>query len=310
MGATAELPGTGGDERATGVRRGRRRGNRVGRRNFGWVHRVGIGFLLLWSLFPVYWALNTSLQTNTQAQGSPPTWFPTHFVFSNYEAVFGVGPSSASTAGGIGRALLNSSIESMGATILTLVLATIGAYAFARLRFRLRGFLFYIVLATLTLPVYATLIPIYQILTSTHLVNTYIGIIFVYTSGFLPLAMWIMYNMFQAMPASIEEAAAIDGATSMQIFRRIVLPIVKPGMAAAAIITFLFSWGQFIFPLVLSSTNSTQPLTVALSALAGRHVVPYTMINAGAIVAIGVPALIVFFLNRYIVDGIVAGSVK
>ena len=80
--------------------------------------------------------------------------------------------------------------------------------------------------------------------------------------------------------------------------------------AAVAIITFLFGWGQFIFPLVLSSTNTTQPLTVALSALAGRHVVPYTMINAGAIVAIGVPAVIVFFLNRYIVDGIVAGSVK
>ncbi len=301
MGATAELTRAGRRTR-TGTGRGRSR--------YGWLRGVGIALLLLWSLFPVYWALNTSLQTNAQAQGSPPTWFPTHFVFSNYEAIFGVGPSNASTAGGVGRALLNSSIESLGATILTLVIAVVGAYAFARLRFRLRGFLFYIVLATLTLPVYATLIPIYQILTSTHLVNTFIGIIFVYTSGFLPLAMWIMYNMFQALPASIEEAAAIDGATTLQIFRRIVLPIVRPGMAAAAIITFLFGWGQFIFPLVLSSTNSTQPLTVALSALAGRHVVPYTMINAGAIVAIGVPALIVFFLNRFIVDGIVAGSVK
>jgi multiple sugar transport system permease protein len=300
MGATAEL-----------TRSGRRvRSGRGGRSRYGWLRGVGIGALLLWSLFPVYWALNTSLQTNAQAQGSPPTWFPTHFVFSNYEAIFGVGPSSASTAGGVGQALLNSSIESLGATILTLVIAVVGAYAFARLRFRLRGFLFYVVLATLTLPVYATLIPIYAILTSLHLVNTYIGIIFVYTSGFLPLAMWIMYNMFQALPASIEEAAAIDGATTLQIFRRIVLPIVRPGMAAAAIITFLFGWGQFIFPLVLSSTNSTQPLTVALSALAGRHVVPYTMINAGAIVAIGVPAVIVFFLNRFIVDGIVAGSVK
>lgn len=309
MGVTAELNRTRG-RGLTSRGRGASAGPGRRRRRRGWMRVIGIGVLLLWSLFPVYWALNTSLQTNEQAQGSPPTWFPTHFVFSNYEAVFGFGPSSASMAGGVGQALLNSSIESLGATILTIVIATVGAYAFARLRFRLRGFLFYIVLATLTLPVYATLIPIYQILTSTHLVNTYIGIIFVYTSGFLPLAMWIMYNMFQAMPASIEEAAAIDGATQMQIFRRIVLPIVKPGMAAAAIITFLFGWGQFIFPLVLSSTNSTEPLTVALSALAGRHVVPYTMINAGAIVAIAVPALIVFFLNRYIVDGIIAGSVK
>jgi multiple sugar transport system permease protein len=283
---------------------------RRGRSRFGWVRGIGIAVLLVWSLFPVYWALNTSLMTNAQAQSSPPSFFPTHFVFSNYEAVFGAGPSAASTAGGIGRALLNSSIESIGATILTLVIAVVGAYAFARLRFRLRGPLFFVVLATLTLPVYATLIPIYTIMTKLHLINTYTGIILVYTSGFLPLAMWIMYNMFQALPASIEEAAAIDGATTLQIFRRIVLPIVRPGIAAAAIITFLFGWGQFIFPLVLGSTNSTQPLTVGLSALAGRHVVPYTIINAGAIVAIAVPALIVFFLNRFIVSGIVAGSVK
>jgi ABC-type glycerol-3-phosphate transport system permease component len=141
-------------------------------------------------------------------------------------------------------------------------------------------------------------------------VNTYLGIILVYTSGFLPLAMWIMYSMFQALPPSIEEAATIDGATTLQVFRRIVLPIVRPGMAATAIITFLFGWGQFIFPLVLGSTSATQPLTVTLSSLEGRHVVPYTIINAAAIVAIAVPAVIVFFLNRWIVDGIVAGSVK
>lgn len=283
---------------------------RRGRIGFGWLRGAGIALLLIWSLFPVYWALNTSLQTNAQAQGSPPSWFPTHFVFSNYSAVLGHGSDTAAAAGGVGRALLNSTIESLGATILTLIIAVIGAYAFARLRFRLRGALFYVVLATLTLPVYATLIPLYTIMTKIGLVNTYLGIILVYTSGFLPLAMWIMYNMFQALPVSIEEAASIDGATPLQIFRQIVLPMVRPGMAAAAIITFLFGWGQFIFPLVLSSTNSTQPLTVALSALAGRHVVPYTMINAGAILAIAVPAVIVFFLNRYIVDGIVAGSVK
>jgi multiple sugar transport system permease protein len=280
------------------------------RRRFGWLRGVGIGVLLLWSLFPVYWALNTSLMSNSEAQSTSLHFFPTHFQFSNYEAIFGYGPSSASTAGGIGRAVVNASIESLGATLLTLVIAVVGAYAFARLRFRFRGPLFYVVLATLTLPVYATLIPLYKILTDLNLVNTYVGIILVYTSGFLPLAMWIMYNMFQALPPSIEEAATIDGASTLQIFRRIVLPIVRPGMAATAIITFLFGWGQFIFPLVLGSTSSTEPLTVTLSALAGRHVVPFTIINAAAIVAIAVPAVIVFFLNRWIVDGIVAGSVK
>ena len=86
---------------ATELARGGRA--RSGRGRYRWLWSLGIGALLLWSLFPVYWALNTSLQTNAQAQGSPPTWFPTHFVFSNYEAIFGVGPSSASTAGGVGQ---------------------------------------------------------------------------------------------------------------------------------------------------------------------------------------------------------------
>ena len=282
------------------------RPTRLGR----YVRIGGLVFLVAWSLFPVYWALNTSLQTNSEAQSTPVQFFPHHPQFSNYEAIFGFGPNSADAAGGIGRAVVNVAIEALGATILTLVIAVIGAYAFARMRFRFRGVLFYAVLATLTLPVYATLIPLYRILADWHLVNTYTGIILVYTSGFLPLAMWIMYNIYLALPPSIEEAATVDGATTLQVFRKIVLPIVRPGIAAAAIITFLFGWGQFIFPLVLASTSATAPLTVGLSSLEGRHVVPFTIINAAAIVAIAIPALIVFVLNRWIVDGIVAGSVK
>lgn len=276
----------------------------------GWVRVVGIVLLVVWSLFPVYWALNTSLQTNSEAQSVPVHFFPQHLNLGNYEAILGIGHASADAGGGIGRAIVNVAVESLAATLMTLVIAVVGAYAFARLRFRLRGVLFYLVLATLALPVYATLIPLYRILSGLHLVNTYIGIILVYTSGFLPLAMWIMYNIFLALPPSIEEAARVDGATTLQVFRRIVLPLVRPGMAATAIITFLFGWGQFIFPLVLGSTTSTQPLTVVLSSLQGRHVVPFTMINAAAIVAIALPAMIVFVLNRYIVDGLIAGSVK
>jgi multiple sugar transport system permease protein len=282
----------------------------MSRERLGWGRIVGLALLVVWSLFPIYWALNTSLQTNSEAQSTPVHFFPQHLDFGNYGAILGIGHSSANAAGGIGRAIVNVAVESLGATLLTLIIAVVGAYAFARLRFRLRGIFFYVVLATLALPVYATLIPLYRILSDLHLVNTYIGIILVYTSGFLPLAMWIMYNIFLALPPSIEEAARVDGASTLQVFRRIVLPLVRPGMAATAIITFLFGWGQFIFPLVLGSTSSTEPLTVVLSSLEGRHVVPFTMINAAAIVAIALPALIVFVLNRYIVDGLIAGSVK
>ena len=280
------------------------------RRIAAWARRAAIGLVIVWSLFPVYWALNTSLMTNSEAQSTSTHFLVTRPIFSNYQAIFGTGPQSAEAAGGIGRSLVNIVVESTGATLLTLVIAILGAYAFARLRFRLKNVLFYTVLGTLTLPVYATLIPLYKIMSEVGLVNTYLGIILVYASGFMPLAMWIMYNVFLALPPSIEEAAVIDGATMLQTFYRVALPIAKPGIAAPAIITFLLGWGQFIFPLVLSSTNSTQPLTVVLAALEGRHVVPYTIINAAAVVAIAIPAVLVFLLNRWIVEGIIAGSVK
>ena len=270
---------------------------------------IALGIVVAWSLFPIYWALKTSLSTNVAAQSTPVHWWPGHLNFTAYQALFGAGPESQDAAGGIARSLINITVEATGATILTLIVSVLGAYAFARLHFRLKGVLFYGVIATLMLPVYATLIPLYRIMADLRLVDTYTGIILVYTSGFIPLAMWIMYNVFMALPRAIEEAAFMDGASTMQAFRKVVLPMARPGIAATAIVTFLFGWSQFIFPLVLSSSSTTQPLTVLLAAIDSRDV-PYTIINAAAIVAVAVPAVIVFFLNRWIVTGITAGSVK
>ena len=280
----------------------RRRAGRLGR-------IIALGIVVVWSLFPIYWALKTSLSTNVAAQSTPVQWWPSHLKFIAYQALFGAGPESQDAAGGIARSLINITVEATGATILTLIVSVLGAYAFARLHFRLKGVLFYGVIATLMLPVYATLIPLYRIMADLRLVDTYTGIILVYTSGFIPLAMWIMYNVFMALPRAIEEAAFMDGASTMQAFRKVVLPMARPGIAATAIVTFLFGWSQFIFPLVLSSSSTTQPLTVLLAAIDSRDV-PYTIINAAAIVAVAVPAVIVFFLNRWIVTGITAGSVK
>lgn len=270
---------------------------------------IAIGALAVWSLFPVYWALKTSVSTNATAQQTPVQYFPSHPTGISYQALFGAGPESADAIGGIAQSVVNSVIEVTGATILTVAIAVTAAYAFARLRFRLKGVFFYATIATLTLPVYATLIPLYQLMSDWGLVNTYIGIILVYTSGFIPLALWIMYNVFLALPHSIEEAAHIDGASTLQTFTRIVLPTVRPGITATAIVTFLFGWGQFLFPLVLSSSNSTEPLTVLLASIDSKNA-PFTIINAAAIVAIAIPAVIVFFLNRFIISGMTAGSTK
>jgi multiple sugar transport system permease protein len=190
------------------------------------------------------------------------------------------------------------------------VIALFAAYAFARLEFRGKRIILVAVLATLLLPVYATLIPLYRIMSTLHLVNTYLGIVLVYTSGFLPLAIWIMYNYFASVPRELEEAAFVDGATPVVTLIRVMIPVSLPGIAATAIIVFLMGWAQFIFPLVLSSDLATQPVTVVVAALYGQRIVPFTLLNAIGVLAAALPAIIALLLNRYIVQGVMAGSIK
>lgn len=274
--------------------------------------RIGVVLLLIWSLGPIYWGVNTSLQTDAEAQSVPAHFWPAHPTFANYQTLLGLtGPTDnnyTSLASEWLQSTVNTFIECTIATVLTVAIASIGAYAFARLHFRGRSIAFALILVTMSLPAYATLIPIYQLYSLAGLVNTYTGIVGVYVAGFLPLAIWVLYNYFNSFPPSIEEAARCDGASPAAILWHVTLPLARPGVIAVAIITFLFAWSQFLFPLVLGSDISTQPLTVAIGALQGKHVVPFTLLNAAGILALLVPAGIVLLLNRYIVSGILAGS--
>ena len=264
---------------------------------------VGSAVVLIWSLVPIYWALKTSLETEADARAQ--NYVPLHPTMGNYATLL---TRSGDLPGQIRRATLNIVIECGADTIVTVVLATLAGYAFARMQFRGRQTLFYAVLATMAFPAYTTLIPLYKIMSNFYLVNTYTGIVLVYVSGFLPLATWVLHNYFVSMPIGLEEAALIDGASRLQVLRRIVLPLARPGIISTALITFLFAWAQFLFPLVLSTDSSTQPLTVVIAALQGRHVVPSTLLNAAGVLAIAVPALLALAFNRYIVNGLLAGS--
>lgn len=267
----------------------------------------GVAFILLWSLIPIYWTINTSLQTEAQAGSKPAHYVPPTPTLAHYISLLG---DSGAVPDQIRRSTINILIECSAATIVTVLLSTLAAYAFARMTFRGRNVLFYTVLATMAFPAYTTLIPLYRILGDFGLVNTYTGIVLVYVSGFLPLATWIMYNYLTSLPAAIEEAGQVDGAGRMQVLWYVLLPLALPGIVSTAIITFLFSWTQFLFPLVLSTDLSTQPLTVVVQALQGQHVVPTTLLSAAGVIAIAVPAVIGLTLNRYIVSGLLTGSVK
>ncbi|GAA2072862.1 carbohydrate ABC transporter permease [Pseudolysinimonas kribbensis] len=272
-----------------------------------WGRWIGVAFILLWTLIPIYWTINTSLQTDAQVTSRPANYLPPTPTLQNYAALL---TADTDTAQAMRASIMNIVIECLAATIVTVLLSTLAAYAFARMRFRGRQVLFYAVLATMAFPAYTTLIPIYKIMSWLGLVNTYTGIVLVYVSGFLPLATWILYNYMSSLPRSIEEAATVDGASRLKVLWHVVVPLARPGIVSTAIITFLFAWGQFLFPLVLSSDLSTEPLTVAIAALQGRHTVPFSLMSAAGVLAIAIPAVIALLLNRYIVSGLLAGSVK
>ena len=268
---------------------------------------VALGLVILWSIVPIYWAARSALQTESAARSRPVEYIPLHPTLNNFRTLL---LGQGDVAVGIRHSLLNIIIECTAATAVTVTLAALAAYAFARFTFRGRNVLFYTVLATMAFPPNTTLIPLYRIMSDFGLVNTYTGIVLVYVSGFLPLAVWVLHNYFASIPTSIEEAGRIDGASRMQVFWHLVLPLAVPGIISTALITFLFGWAQFLFPLVLSTDLSTQPLTVLIAALQGRHVVPSTLMSAAGLLAIAVPAVIALAFNRYIVSGLLAGSTK
>ncbi|AYG63692.1 carbohydrate ABC transporter permease [Rhizobium jaguaris] len=271
--------------------------------------------LLFWSLGPIYWSIVTSLTPPTDLVSATPHIWPAHLTFEHYAKLLGStsvsqGNEVQSVWPQFSQALINSVVTSVAATILTVVIAAFSAYAFVRLRFPGRDTIFIVVVATLAIPAYTVMIPLYRIMIAIKLVDTYLGVTLIYVSAFLPLALWLMRSVYQAMPLSLEEAAWLDGAGKVYTLVRIVMPLAAPGLIAAAIITFLNAWGQFLVPLVFSPTLATKPLTVLIPEFVSRNYVDYGLINAAGIIAIVPPVLVVLFLNRFLVSGLMAGATK
>ncbi|WP_027664348.1 carbohydrate ABC transporter permease [Rhizobium leguminosarum] len=273
---------------------------------------TGVVVLLIWSLGPIYWTIASSVTPSEDFSTRPINFFPQHFTLDHYSRLLGI---NIARIGGVEvfkqfrAALLNSVVTSIAATLLCVAISSLGAYAFTRLHFPGRKALFVAVVATLAIPAYAVLIPLYQIMIKLHLVDTYLGVSLIYVSAFLPLSLWLLRSVFEALPIALEEAAQLDGAGRLYIFFNIVLPLAGPGLTAAAILTFLGAWGQYLVPLIFSP-QATKPLTVLIPEFVTKNFIDYGLITASGSIAIVIPALVVIFLNRYLVSGLLAGSVK
>ncbi|UDL93390.1 carbohydrate ABC transporter permease [Lichenihabitans sp. PAMC28606] len=281
--------------------------------------RLGIGagvvILLLWSLGPIYWSIATSFTRPADLVSQTPHFFPPSITFEHYANLLGgtssyQGAATQSVWPQFSRALINSLVTTLAATAITVLLAAFGGYAFVRLRFPGRDVIFVLVVATLAIPAYTVMIPLYRLMIALRLVDTYLGVTLIYVSAFLPLALWLMRSVYQSLPVSLEEAAWLDGAGRVYTLVRIVLPLAAPGLIASAILTFLSAWGQFMIPLVFSPTLQTKPLTVLIPEFVTKNYVDYGLMNAAGMLAIVPPLLVVLFLNRYLVQGLMAGSGK
>jgi ABC-type glycerol-3-phosphate transport system permease component len=184
------------------------------------------------------------------------------------------------------------------------------AYALARLDFRGKGLLLGVVLAVGMFPQISLVSPLYLLLRAFRLINTYPGLVLPYLTFAMPLTIWLLVGFFRQLPAELEEAAMVDGATRLQALREVIAPLALPGLATTAILTFVYSWNEFLFALSFTLGPERQTVPVAIALFRGQYQVPWGQILAAALVATAPVTLLVLAFQRRIVQGLTAGAVK
>ena len=252
------------------------------------------------TLVPLVWMVSASLMPTGQATTYPPRFFPRAVTFEHYAELF--------TRLSLGRYVLNSSIVALAATLLSLLFNSMAGYALAKLRFRGRDGLFRLLVAGLVIPAQVTMLPLFLLLRAMGLVNTYLGAIVPAMATIFGIFLIRQYAL--SIPDDLLDAARLDGAGEFRIYWSVVVPSLRPVLATFAIFTFLSTWNDFLWPLVVLSDDAKYTLPVALANLAGEHVQDTELMMAGSVLTV-LPVLLLFvLLQRYYIEGIMAGSTK
>jgi multiple sugar transport system permease protein len=259
--------------------------------------------LLVWTLGPLYWMLTTSFKTPLEATSLRPTAWPSQVTLQNYLGLV-QGPFPFPLF------LLNSLVTSAATAVVTLALASLAGYSFARGRYLLKGPLMHSVLATQMLPLAVLLVPLYLLLLRAQLLDTYQGVVLGYCSFALPFGAWMMKGFFEAVPREIEEAARVDGASNLRVLISVVLPTVGPGLLTTAAFVFLDSWNNLLYPLTLvtSIPRQTLPPGLLLSFTGVLKTDWGGMMAASCITTVPL-ALGFLLLQRSLVRGLTSGAV-
>jgi multiple sugar transport system permease protein len=280
-----------------------------GKTGFGtWAGFVAI---LVWCLLPIAWIISLSFKRVDETTLGSPQFLPKHATWDNYKVLLGM-TSDKSTSHDFLAALRNSFAISLIATLLAVVVATLAAYAIARLEFRGKRVVLSLALAIAMFPVVSLVGPLFDMWRTFHLFNTWPGLIIPYMTFTLPLAIWTLSAFFREIPWEMEQAAQVDGATSWQAFRKVIVPLAAPGVFTAAILTFFFAWNEFVLAISLTSTTSSRTVPAQMSYFVGPDPFnpPYSQL-ATASVIVTIPVIIIVLLfQRRIVAGLTSGAVK
>ncbi len=263
---------------------------------------VFLVLFMLVSLFPLLWVFRMSIVTKSNLLTSPAVTLTAPPVGTSYSTVFG-NPDFV-------QALLNSVIVAGATTVICLFFGSLCAYAIARLRFRFKGSVMTLILAISFFPAVAIIAPLFIQFSAVGIINTYWAMIIPDVVFALPLTIWILVAFFRELPRDLEEAAKVDGATTIQAFRMVIVPLAAPGVFTTAILTFIFAWNEFLFANTFTFDAAHSPVTVVIPTFATIYTTDYGA-QAAAAVVVTVPLVImVLIFQRRIVSGLTAGAVK
>jgi multiple sugar transport system permease protein len=252
------------------------------------------------TLAPLLWMASASLMPTGQASSFPPPFVPKQVTFEHYASLF--------TRLNLARYLFNSALLAFAVTLISLLVNSMAGYAFAKYRFRGRDPLFKLLITSMVIPAQVTMLPLFLMLNKMGFVNTYIGVIIPGIASIFGI--FLIRQFAMSIPDSLIEAARIDGASDFRIYRSLILPLCKPVLITLAIFTFMGTWNDFLWPLIVMTDDSMYTLPVALATLSLEHVQDTELMMAGSVMTV-LPVLLLFVaLQKYYIDGIMASGLK
>lgn len=263
---------------------------------------IAAGLVVVNGFFPALWILLTSLKTETELVSKPITWWPRDITFGNYVQAFTDQP--------LLRYLGNSLAVALLATVFSLLVSALAAYAIARLNLRRRQLILTCIVASSMFPLVTLLVPIFETMRAAGLLNTYTALVLPYVVLNLPVCTLVLVSFFQSIPRDLENAAMIDGCTRLGALWRVVVPLAAPGVFTAGILAFVNAWDEFLLALSLNSSASMRTLPVGITLYQGEFTFPWPIISAALIVAIVPIAVLIAVFQERVVGGLTQGGLK